>query len=53
MWLGVPLRITQVVMQEKAAVTTINRSLVARVKGRILLQPEANGEAWYVEPLSK
>ena len=49
---GRTTRITQVVMQEKAAVTTINRSLVARVKGRILLQAEANGEAWYVEPLS-
>jgi len=45
-------KITQVVTQEKAQVTTINKSLVSRLKGRILLQTQEKGEAWYVDPIS-
>ena len=31
--------------------TTINYSLINRLKGRILLQVDKNGEAWYLNPL--
>lgn len=33
--------------------TSINSSLVTRLTGRILLQTESHGEAWYVDPVSK
>jgi len=37
---------------EKALVTKVNKALTARLAGRILLQVEAHGEAWYVNPLT-
>jgi regulator of sirC expression with transglutaminase-like and TPR domain len=33
-------------------VKSVNQTLVVRMKGRILLQVEAHGEAWYVDPVS-
>lgn len=35
---------------EKRLVTMVNNSLINKVKGRILLQVEEKGEAWYVDP---
>ena len=39
-----------VVGREKSAYTTKDESLVDRLSGRILLQTELEGEAWYVNP---
>lgn len=36
---------------EKALVTKVNKALSLRLSGRILLQVEAKGEAWYVYPV--
>ncbi len=36
---------------EKSLVTKVNLSLAKRLAGRILLQVESHGEAWYVNPL--
>jgi len=36
---------------EKSLVTKINQALAKRLSGRILLQVEGNGEAWYINPL--
>jgi len=41
---------TQVVEREKAAKTTTDTALAERLSGRILLQTEGEGEAWYVNP---
>lgn len=38
---------------EKRLVAVIDQGLVKRVKGKILLQVEGNGEAWYVDPQSE
>ncbi len=38
---------------EKKLVEVIDKGLVNRIKGRILLQVEENGEAWYVDPQSE
>ncbi|MEW6610964.1 MAG: CARDB domain-containing protein [Patescibacteria group bacterium] len=50
------LRITelerQVVEAEKRLTQKINTALARRLKGRILLQVEENGEAWYVDPVT-
>ncbi len=43
----------KVVELEKKLVAVIDQGLVNRVKGRILLQVEENGEAWYVDPQSE
>lgn len=43
----------KVVELEKRLVKQIDEQLSNRVKGKILLQVENNGEAWYVEPDSK
>ncbi|MDO8489798.1 MAG: hypothetical protein Q7S47_00105 [bacterium] len=40
----------KVVELEKKLATTTNNRLVNKIKGRILLQVEENGEAWYVNP---
>ncbi|MFA6382220.1 MAG: CARDB domain-containing protein [Candidatus Buchananbacteria bacterium] len=40
----------QVVQLEKNFVTAVDSPLTQQVKGRILLQVENNGEAWYVDP---
>ncbi|MFA6537675.1 MAG: hypothetical protein WCT18_04755 [Patescibacteria group bacterium] len=37
---------------EKALVTYVNKALTNRLAGRILLQVEAHGESWYVNPLT-
>lgn len=41
----------EVVARETELFVKSDPTLVARIKGRILLQVEENGEAWYVEPL--
>jgi len=43
----------RVIELEKKLVEVIDQGLVNRVKGRILLQVEENGEAWYVDPESE
>ncbi|OGY89763.1 MAG: hypothetical protein A2927_03385 [Candidatus Komeilibacteria bacterium RIFCSPLOWO2_01_FULL_45_10] len=43
----------RIVELEKKLVAAIDQGLVSRVKGRILLQVEENGEAWYVDPESE
>jgi subtilisin family serine protease len=40
----------EVVTSEMALVTRIDTTLVQKMKGYILLQVEAHGEAWYVNP---
>ncbi len=40
----------KVVDLEKKLVTATNNNLISKIKGRILLQVEENGEAWYVDP---
>lgn len=39
-----------IVEKETGLVTSVDSKLSARLKGKILLQVEANGEAWYVFP---
>ncbi|MDA1038314.1 MAG: hypothetical protein O2877_01335 [bacterium] len=46
-------RETEVVKREKSLVVKHDKELAKRVAGRILLQTEGNGEAWYVEPESE
>jgi len=43
----------RVIELEKKLVQVIDQGLVNRVKGKILLQVEENGEAWYVDPQSE
>jgi hypothetical protein len=43
---------SETVEREKALLTGADQSLARRLSGRILLQTEENGEAWYVEPIS-
>lgn len=43
----------KVIDLEKRLVTRVNQQLARRVAGRILLQVENNGEAWYVDPESE
>ena len=38
-----------IVKKEKNLVKTIDKELTSRLKGKILLQTENNGEAWYVD----
>ena len=40
----------KVVDIEKRLVTATNSNLIKKIKGRIVLQVEENGEAWYVDP---
>ncbi len=42
--------IVNTVEEEKELVTQIDKELSARLSGRILLQVERNGEAWYIYP---
>ncbi len=42
----------QFVEEEKQMVKSVDNNLVNRLKGRILLQVENKGEAWYVDPVS-
>lgn len=39
--------------QEKSFVNKIDKNLINRLKGYILLQAEEHGEAWYVDPKSE
>ena len=43
----------QVVETEKRLTQKINQKLAQQVKGQILLQTEQNGEAWYVDPITR
>ena len=43
----------KIMEQEKKLVQRIDRVLSRKVAGRILLQVEENGEAWYVDPQSE
>lgn len=45
-------RIRAVLAREKSLALKIDSSLVNRLKGRILLQVQEKGEAWYVDPIS-
>lgn len=45
--------VTAVMDQERALVQKTNTALTNRLSGRILLQVEEKGEAWYVEPTTK
>jgi hypothetical protein len=47
------LDVSVIMKKEKALVSKNNTSLTNRLSGRILLQVEEKGEAWYVEPMSK
>ena len=38
---------------ERGMVSRVNTQLTNRLNGRILLQVENNGQAWYVEPIAK
>lgn len=40
------------VLSEKGLVTKVNKDLTSRLSGRILLQVEVRGEAWYVSPVN-
>ncbi len=40
----------KVIEKEKKLTQKINEKLIERLKGRILLQVEENGEAWYIDP---
>ncbi len=40
----------KVIEKEKKLTQKINEKLTERLKGRILLQVEENGEAWYIDP---
>lgn len=42
----------EVVEREKSAFLYGDEALISRVKGRVLLQVESKGEAWYVDPVS-
>jgi hypothetical protein len=43
---------TQLVENERKLVELVDENLVERTKGKILLQVEGNGEAWYVDSVS-
>jgi hypothetical protein len=45
-------KISSVELEEKKLVTKVDNNLAKRMSGRILLQIEKNGEAWYVDPKS-
>lgn len=47
------LDVSAIINKERQLVIKKNTSLINRLLGRILLQVEENGEAWYLEPLSK
>jgi hypothetical protein len=42
----------KIIKQERSLLTITNRSLVNRLKGRILIQTEEKGYMWYVHPLT-
>lgn len=44
---------TRLIAKEKGLVSKIDNKILAKTKGRILLQVEEKGEAWYVDPVSQ
>ena len=46
------LDVKGVMVAERALVKNINSALVRRLAGRILLQVEQAGQAWYLEPVT-
>ncbi len=44
--------IEDVISAEELLATTVNESLVKRLAGRILLQTETLGQAWYLDPIT-
>jgi hypothetical protein len=44
---------TKLVETEKKLVTKVDNKLIEKIKGKILLQVEEKGEAWYVDPISE
>jgi hypothetical protein len=44
--------VDKIMDQERSLTTTINRNLIDRLRGRILLQVEEKGQAWYIHPLT-
>lgn len=44
---------TRLIAKEKGLVSKIDKKILAKTKGRILLQVEEKGEAWYVDPVSQ
>ncbi|MFZ4632363.1 MAG: hypothetical protein ACOYL8_04165 [Patescibacteria group bacterium] len=44
--------IKNIIKAEEKLVKTINQALTKRLAGRILLQTETNGQAWYLDPVS-
>jgi len=42
-----------VVAEERSLVSWIDTSMTSRLSGKILLQVEKNGEAWYIYPVNK
>jgi hypothetical protein len=48
-----PSNVKSVMDQERELSVKINTALANRLAGRILLQVEEFGQAWYVEPVTK
>ncbi len=46
------IKITNVIEEEKELTTKLDNGLIKRLAGRILLQVERFGQAWYLEPVS-
>jgi hypothetical protein len=44
---------SKLIAKEKGLVSKIDNKILAKTKGRILLQVEEKGEAWYVDPVSQ
>lgn len=42
-----------VIEREKSLITKIDKNLLKRVRGKILLQVESEGEGWYVNPINE
>ncbi len=42
--------VNETITREKELIQTIDKKLINKIKGRILLQVESHGEAWYVNP---
>jgi hypothetical protein len=51
--IGTEIDIEEIMKTERELVASVNAQLTNRLAGRILLQVENNGQAWYVEPVSK
>lgn len=47
------INVQEVMQTERSLVTSVNAQLTNRLVGRILLQVENHGQAWYLEPTGK